>query len=308
VSKRSKEADGDSLELLLDPVCCLFGTIMFVMLIAAVIAMTRTSVAQDPRPSEAPVGGAMAEVVREEIAALEARLASIPIPEVDQELALAEGNLEQLLAELAGRREFLKDLQEAADKLEGKLDNIDGAMSDIDRHIERLKARLAAARAQTSRKARTPYLHDIRQDPFSVVVWQDRMYFVCRPIPEGRLREFASPKFLFAWHPRHVSAGASHDISSSGVVTRRARLNAAAGIPLTSIDEVLRHSDVQEVITTLEASTWFISITVCPDSFDSWHLVKELFLNKGFEYSTLIEASPLPAFDDQWFPGTPQGF
>jgi len=305
---RSRDGDGDSLELLLDPVCCLFGTIMFVMLIAAVIAMTRTTAAEAQQSSQSSAGSPMADVVRAEIAELEARLEAIPIPKVDQELALAEGDLEQLLAELARRRELLNRMQAASEKLEGNLDNIEVVMAELDRSIERLKARLAAAKSQTSRQARPPYMHDIKQSPFSVVVWGDRMYFICRPIPSNRLREFSNARFLWAWHPRHVSAGARHDVSSSNAISRQARLVESAGVPLTSVDEVRDHPDVREVLETLDPQSWFVSINVAPDSFDSWHIVKELFVGRRFEYSTLIENSPLPTFVDTWYPGTPQGF
>jgi len=41
--RRRRDAPDDSLELLLDPICNMFGTIMFVALIAALLAMSRSS-------------------------------------------------------------------------------------------------------------------------------------------------------------------------------------------------------------------------------------------------------------------------
>ena len=41
--RRRRDAPDDSLELLLDPICNMFGTIMFVALIAALLALSRSS-------------------------------------------------------------------------------------------------------------------------------------------------------------------------------------------------------------------------------------------------------------------------
>ncbi|MFZ9915887.1 MAG: hypothetical protein ACO3IB_11215, partial [Phycisphaerales bacterium] len=102
--RRSSSDSSDSLELLLDPICNMFGTIMFVALIAAILVMAQAESSVDAavQAAESDTGGRATEL-EARAAELEAMLASLPAPEAAVEEQEAVERVGRAVGEIARR-------------------------------------------------------------------------------------------------------------------------------------------------------------------------------------------------------------
>lgn len=308
-----KRSDGDSLELLLDPICNMFGTIMFVMLIAAIMAMAKASEVTAEglhRAATAGGGGSDAAVLQEEITTLERKLAQLPAPKVDPESAERLEEVAQAMAEISRRRAMLAAYRRSVEAAGRDLSSMSEMIQPLEAAIARLEEDLKLARQAKSRAARPPIERLITQRAFTVVVWGDRLYAVCRFPPGPRPRERC--EWYALWHPKHtIPSRCRTPIKvcerGSERIERDVVLNAGQGIDLTAGSAVEQDPAFLDLIATLDPKKDFIDFEVAPDSFDSFFLAKRLFVERGFEHAVSVNTQPLPEYRDLVVPGQPRG-
>lgn len=308
---RARTEPDDSLELLLDTICNMFGTIIFVALIVAVITSARVrekaSAAIEPASTDDAHPAARAELEKRE-EELERLLATLPAPKIDQELVDATGRVEGALAEIARRRTMLARYREALDRARAGLSDAGRDIEPLREEIARLEDEIAGARRAQERTIRTPLEREVEQELFIVVVWQGRLYPICDLANRPR----RDCEALRQWDDRHVvAARCSTPVFRCDLggldIQRRVRLRTEAGIPIGSAASLAAEPEFQRLVAMLDPALDLVGFEVAPDSFGDFSAAKEAFLNAGFTYTVHPNTDPLPDYRDEWIAGRPRG-
>lgn len=307
--KRRREEADDGLDLLLDTICNMFGTIIFVALIAALLALTSTK--GSPEPSLAagdPDGERQLAVLAARAEELERELATMPAAaDGDADSAAAE-RVAAALGEIARREELIERYGEAVAAVSGDLAQIGAQLAPLREEVARVESALESARRAKDRTMRTPLERELELRLYTIVVWEDRLYPVC----DWSNRNPDTCALFEQWDDRYaVAAGCALEGSCRGLnstgFTRTIPLRAGAGIPITDTESLMRDARFQELLASLDPGEDMVLLDVAPDSFDSFNAVKEALLGAGFNYTLSACTAPLPRYRDRWIPGTPRG-
>ena len=306
---RHRSAGEDSLELLLDPICNMFGTIMFVALIAALLAMSRSS-----------------EVVAEAVSAaerqrrsnfdrldsraqeLEAMLQSMPSEAEESLDSAAADRVERAIGEIARRERIVSQYDETIASARSDMRQIATRIDPMREEVQRVREALDAAQRAKDRKLRTPLEREVDRFEFTVILWQDRLYAVC----DLSSRERDACEWLRTWNPRHVVVNRCstpvYECSRVRIhIVRSIFLREDSGIPVSDLQSLRSHPEFIALLASLDPREDLIGMVVAPDSFDAFAVVKQVFLSEGFNYSVEPCEQPLPTYKDSWIPGNPRG-
>ncbi len=312
--RRRHVDEESSLELMLDPLCDNFGTIMFVMLIAALMAMAKASdiTAEGVRRAAESTAAVPADaaVLQQDIADLERRLQEQPAATIDPTTAERMQEVEQAMGEIARRRKLLAAYQRSVEAAGRDLTTMAELVQPLEAAISRLEEDLKLARQSKSRAARPPIERLITQRAFTVVVWGDRLYAICRFAPGPRPRERCT--WYSLWHPQHTVVSrclvpVQNCDRGQERIERDVVLAAGKGIDLTTGNAVESDPAFLDLLATLDPKKDFIDFEVAPDSFDTFFLAKRLFVDRGFEYAVSVNTQPLPEYRDLVVPGQARG-
>jgi hypothetical protein len=311
-STRRREEPADSLELLLDAVCNMFGTIVFIALVAALLAITRSGSSAEDSLLEIGQERERQLAELERLAQqLERDLERYPAPEIDGGLVESEEKVLAAAGEIARRRALIERYRETAEAAKEELENLGARIDPLRDEVKRLDAAVAAAERAKSRPLRTPFAQEVELDEFVILIWQDRLYPIC----DLRNRSSNRCEWLRAWHPVHtVPSSCSTPIFVCGFggidVQREILLRSEAGIEIGPSGALAANRAFAELVASLDRSSDLVSFVVATDSFGSFSAAKQAFLELGFSYTVapLAETSRLPRFRDSWIDGRPQGF
>jgi hypothetical protein len=311
--RRRHVDEESSLELMLDPLCDNFGTIMFVMLIAALMAMAKASdlAAEGVRRATSSTAGSIeTTTLTQDIADLERRLQEQPAANIDATTAKSMEDVEKAMGEIARRRKLLAAYERSVEAAGRDLTTMAELVQPLEAAISRLEEDLKLARQSKSRAARPPIERLITQRAFTVIVWGDKLYAVCRFPPGPRPRERC--QWYSLWHPQHTVASrcmvpVENCERGQERIERDVVLNVGKGIDLTAGNAIESDPAFLDLLATLDPKKDFIDFEVAPDSFDTFFLAKRLFVDRGFEYSVNVNTQPLPEYRDLVLPGQPRG-
>ncbi|MGA1225375.1 MAG: hypothetical protein ACO31E_12515 [Phycisphaerales bacterium] len=306
---RRRAGRDDSLELLLDPICNMFGTIMFVALIAALLALMRSGeivervVSAAERRQEST-----AEQLEARASDLEPIRGPLPSAEGRGRDSAAAARVSRALAEIARRERIIERYGETLDSARNNIEGVGSQLEPMRDEIERLQDAVDDARRAKDRQVRTPLEREVALFEYTLVLWRDRIYPICDL--SNRPREAC--EWLRQWHPRHVvperCSTPVFECSRVNIhIARSVRLRESAGIPAGDLAALRADPDFAALMKTLDPSQDLIGFIVAPDSFDSFAVVKQAFLSEGFSYSVEPCEQPLPAYRDAWIPGNPRG-
>lgn len=307
-SRARRESD-DSLELLLDPICNMFGTIMFVSLIAALLAMSRSSeVVADAVSAAERQRRSTAEQLEARASELEDALRSLP---AGSERALddaAAERIERALGEIARREQIISQYGETIVAARSDLQQVASRIEPMREEIERVREALDAAQRAKDRKLRTPLEREVDLFEFTVILWQDRLYAVC----DLTARPRDACEWLRTWNPRHVAVTRCstpvYECSRVKIhIVRSIFLRSEAGIPISDLASLRGNPEFAALLASLDPKEDLIGMVVAPDSFDAFAVVKQAFLSAGFTYSVEPCEQALPSYRDAWIPGNPRG-
>jgi hypothetical protein len=299
----------DSLDLLLDTICNMFGTIIFVALIAALLALTSTK--GSPEPSLVagdPDGERQMALLAARAEELERELSALPAAAEATEDSAAAERVAEALGEIARREELIDRYSEAVAAVTDDLARIGAQVAPLREEVARLESALDGARRAKDRTMRTPLERALELRLYSIVIWEDRLYPLCdwsNGTPDTCAR-------FEQWDDRYVVAAASsldgdcRGMNASGF-TRTIPLRQGAGIPIADTASLLADPRFREMLAALDPSEDMVLLDVAPDSFDSFNAVKEALLGAGFNYTLSACTAPLPRYRDRWIPGTPRG-
>ena len=308
MSRRHHEPD-DSLELLLDPICNMFGTIMFVALIAALLALTRSGVV---------VSDAVSAMEREQASAvsqmegrateLERTLSTLPAGEGRDLDQAAADRVERALGEVARREVLIERYQDTVKTARENMDDVASQVEPMRTELMRVRDALEAARRSKDRQVRTPLEREVSLFEFTVVVWNDQLFAIC----DLTTRPRDACEWLRCWNQKHVVPARCttpvFECSRVNIhIARSIMLREGAGIKIGDIEALRNNPDFIALLKTLDPATDLIGMVVAPDSFDAFAVVKDVFLSAGFNYSVEPCEQQLPVYKDAWIPGNPRG-
>jgi hypothetical protein len=308
LSRRHHEPD-DSLELLLDPICNMFGTIMFVALIAALLALTRSGVV---------VSDAVSAMEREQASAvsqmegrateLERTLSTLPAGEGRELDQAAADRVERALGEVARREVLIERYQDTVKTARENMDDVASQVEPMRTELMRVRDALEAARRSKDRQVRTPLEREVSLFEFTVVVWNDQLFAIC----DLTTRPRDACEWLRCWNQKHVVPARCttpvFECSRVNIhIARSIMLREGAGIKIGDIEALRNNPDFIALLKTLDPATDLIGMVVAPDSFDAFAVVKDVFLSAGFNYSVEPCEQQLPVYKDAWIPGNPRG-
>lgn len=306
---RRMEDPSESLELLLDTICNMFGTIMFVALVAALLALVSrtTRVEESLAVVDSERERQIFELERRS-EELEAQLALLPAPSSDAQLEDAETRMVRALGEIERRQRLIAQYGEALTSLRSNAENVDAQIEPLREEIDRLEDAVAFAEKVRNRKMRTPLEREVELDMYVVVLWQDRLYAVC----DWSNRSANGCDRLKQWNDRYVYASRCMTKGQCGGrqtnLERVIPLREDRGIPVHDVVQLRANPEFQALLTTLDPTKDLISFDVASDSFDAIAAAKEAFVAAGFNYRLGITVAPLPAFRDAWISGMPSSF
>ena len=308
MSRRHHEPD-DSLELLLDPICNMFGTIMFVALIAALLALTRSGVV---------VSDAVSAMEREQASAvsqmegrateLERTLSTLPAGEGRELDQAAADRVERALGEVARREVLIERYQDTVKTARENMDDVASQVEPMRTELMRVRDAVEAARRSKDRQVRTPIEREVSLFEFTVVVWNDQLFAIC----DLTTRPRDACEWLRCWNQKHVVPARCttpvFECSRVNIhIARSIMLREGAGIKIGDIEALRNNPDFIALLKTLDPATDLIGMVVAPDSFDAFAVVKDAFLSAGFNYSVEPCEQQLPVYKDAWIPGNPRG-
>ncbi|MDP7070602.1 MAG: hypothetical protein QF561_04550 [Phycisphaerales bacterium] len=301
--RRSSEHES-SLDLLLDTICNMFGMVIFIAVLAAVLAAARGERTIDAMEARTPERSLEAARLRLAIESIE--------QDADMTLRTARertrGEMERMLSiklELGGLIDRFRDNLRASDS-EGELEARQARIRSLTRQVQ-------DAKDKQTIPLRTPRRHAIEHRiPVQVYLTNDRLYLVndwsdwkLTPNPIGDRCRFWS-----TWNVQAVDPDASTfedhgtcEFRTGGRrIDRSLQLRPDGGLPMET-DNDLRA--IGTLLDQLEPRSQFISFRVTPDSFEKFHAARRLVVERGFEHNVEpILASPTLRYNDAIRHGT----
>lgn len=319
MSRRAEGDDLDSLNLLLDTVCNMFGIFIFSSLVVALMAMSRTA----QMTTETGQDGARAEteqrilVTQESIRRLADQLESrrggrrAVIEEraraASDRLTRAESELLARQAALAGYKDQTRDAKEGVKQLKA-------ALPSLREELQALRAQLERERQLKEVDVRTPMRRSLEgRVPVQVVLHEGRVFVInaWASLPP----ETHPCDAWCTWNPKDVVERAStcdSDCIRGGPVNvaRRVQLRDGGGIPAESAEELARNPEWGAFITAMERGRdrFVVSIYSTPTGFRAFGPVRGEIVSRGIPYNTdTTVLEPGRFYVDRIQTGTPIG-
>ncbi|MCH2135844.1 MAG: hypothetical protein MK101_04580 [Phycisphaerales bacterium] len=281
MSRRRQQDDPGSLDLLLDTICNIFGLLVFVAVIAAVLARAR---ADTPVHVPSPI--------------------PLPEPAVAPVLDAPDIDPQELGAQIHSARAQIADLEEALARVALPDPGSEDTGVDVEHEIESLQAQIQAEQDRRTVEMRLPRRRAVAgRIPAQLVVKHDRLYIINDWRGWSRLRNPQAERCTFwtTWNTEAVDADASSWIEHEPCwraggqdLERLVKLLVDGGIDLSQPDAAAR---IRVALRVLDPKTHVASIKVDPDSFDTWSPVRSAVLQRRVPY----DVAPVTIGDDLIF-------
>jgi hypothetical protein len=291
MSRRRPAETDDSLELLLDTVCNMFGGIIFIaMLLATFAGVKGAGIAKLAGGSEnvaeivllrSTLQSARERVARLEASARDANLAGAIVRGEDTERIAALADTVE--ADLTQARARLAESLAQLDRLEAKDRSVADTLRDAKTRAAALEVEAGdlAAALQREKEARTvaarlPVTRLTHKKPFHIVLTRARAFEI---YTNDGARGYTTNDQDVAIAPKGAAA----------LVT----LKDTGGYPVTAA--LATHPRWANLLRRLDPKEHFLYIAVYPDSYVEFRVFKEVALRAGFEYDIVLmeEGHPL---------------
>lgn len=316
MSRRGAEDDLDSLNLLLDTVCNMFGIFIFSALVVAIMSVTRTTqVVAESSPQSAS-----AEIVQQ----LESARASVD--GLNEQLERSMASRSQVFTQRAKqaaerrreaeaavetRRQTKKQYEEAIKDLDQFLAELPVAVSRLRDEVASLEDAVRRAKAVKEVEARTPLRRALEgRVPVQVVLHQDKAYVL------NSWWDHVGPAhhpcdIWCDWNPAAVGPNPECRVVScvrggSIEIHRVALLRDDGGIPANSPEVLSGNANWKKFLDSLDPARHVVSIRSTYTGFGAFGAVRGSIVSRGIPYN----AEPVrldPFYRDSIIEGTPIG-
>jgi len=294
MSRRAADP-ADSLDLLLDTICNMFGLFIFVAMLVALLAKVGGPViVERARPAEVrtttPAEDQSSAAVRRRIERLERAIAERGDADAESGVALAQEGIrrvETARRELAAREAMQRDLDRqlaGASDMKGLLDQL---VPRLEAEVGRLDEDLRDAESMLEIELRTPRLRELAERiPVQIVLAGGRAYCV----NDWSDLDAHPCEGWTTLNPQAVEPQRSQIIvhqcwrTGGQDIERTIRLRTDGGVLVGSLAELERDGRWRQVLSWLDPERHVASIKVAPDSFDAFGPVRASFAARGFFY------------------------
>ena len=297
--RRRGSPQGESLDLLLDTICNMFGLFIFVAMLVALLARIGgprivDGGADDDRRSASSDAGATA--VARRISELEERIAAFEATDFERGREAVESGrvrVQQARGELASRAELIRDLERelaGADDMTGMLDRM---VPRLEADVGRLDEELRSAESVLEVALRTPRLRELAERiPVQIVISAGRIHCV---------NDWSDPdahpcEGWTTWNEQAVDPDRSVAIvhycwrTGGQDIERSIALRPNGGIEVSSLADLERDGRWRQVMSWLDPDRHVVSIKVAPDSFAAFAPVRASIAQRGFFYDVAAVA------------------
>ena len=266
--RRRQEDDMSSLDMLLDTICNMFGLLIFIAVIAAVLAQSR---AQAPKSVPSTVN--MPEI------------AEAPVdPTPDSEI-------EELDTDIAEAQQYIGELEAALSRWAPPEDGAPQSGADLQHDVDALQQSIDSEKAKRQVQMRLPRRRAVvGRVPVQLVVTNDRLYIVNDWRGWSALRNPQAERcnYWTSWNPIAVDVARTRVVEHEPCfraggqdIERWIHLLPDGGIDLSTKAGAAK---AKTAIRSLDARTHVASIKVTEDSFDTWTPVRSAVLQRKVPY------------------------
>lgn len=250
-SVRGSDDDGSgSFELLLDTMCNTFGGIVFIALLLTILSQSVEIKTESDINKEAPAN-------------IEQRALLKRVEQVKQKISLKEQQ-EQLTRQILVQNQLLASSKESLKALE--------------QYRDQMVAEIAASESLQQRELRLPRLHPIKKSPVFLAISQGRIYCITD------ISYAVASGSNSSWGRRGYD---SSDVFISEYQNRTTiELLAGRGEMVKKGAE--KRGKFHQALSNINKEREFITFAVYPDSFAQFNYVKEIFIDRGFDYNWFI--------------------
>ena len=268
--RRRRAEDADSLELLLDTVCNMFGGVIFIAILLALLAGKPGEALAADRAQEA-------ERLRAEVERVEATVgALLGMGMGDSEL---DGQVSKVIADRAAAEVRLRraldqrtKLEESGKTVEDRLAMAAKRRSELSAIIADLESRIEDEKRRHITAARLPVAKVTEKIPIHLVVRGSHAFEVYRN--DGRGGYLDQP--LDVETTREGAGGSIH----------RVRLKDDGGFPVD--DRIRSRERWRAILGRMSADRHFLYIMVYPSGYASFRALRDAALRDGFEYDLIL--------------------
>lgn len=278
MSKRDS-GESDSLELLLDTICNMFGGVLFIaMLLAVLTGVKGEGIAKSEGVgSIAEASDLRARLIQleHEVPRLEAAVLNLRSRQPTESMnigaisARLDEDLEQAESRLVKARETLESLESRNRDFDSQLSAAADQSSLIKRSNDELKELIASEQKSKIADARLPVTRRTEKFPLQLILKNGRIYEVYRFDPENGITV-------------NTADVTSKAIGDKSLITPRSD----AGFPPTS--NLARHPRWRSIVAHRPANKYFLYVMVYPDSFDVFRSLRVESMRAGYEYELVI--------------------
>ena len=277
--RRASSNQDDSLDLLLDTVTNVFGGVMFLTLLAALLILSRGSTAVAEPESEPPVANKeldarlVAIETRQAASALAAQQKTLARLDPNGAIAAKADRLKSIRETITVARRQLRRADSAAENRQQELQDQRTDQSELERQIEELQKRVAEKSKQVNKiraaAERTVLFRPLtlsRTDEAVVILRYGRWYLLYESRYGGRVNR----KDFFVLP------------SNDGVTTITPKPHRGEPVTDESLSELVRR-----LRDKFPVRQFHITIAVWDDSFAQFNPLKDALTGAGYQYRTL---------------------
>lgn len=275
--RRRKKNNDESLDLLLDTICNVFGGIIFIAMLVAILTSSQSEMIHDDSLS--------AEILLDEESSIDLKIIQNRIEILKSSISSTQNILDDVGGDKANQAaQALRSLHEAKDRAKTRVENLESWLSEFDETLKDKKLQSESERdaleinIDTLEKELEQLIEASKIDARLPIARKTRLQQLIFAIKGGRL----------CWIP----AGSNWDRFEADFPNQVAIQEVVGGLrvdPITAkgsrIPENIEASDVFKVLTEKShASKDFFDLYVWPDSVASARIFRNALVEHGFAY------------------------
>jgi len=310
--KRRSSNHSDSLDLLLDTICNLFGLIILITIIIAILAQLSGDEAIEKLQEQSNGINELSnelESIKKYKSELENQIQVIQTPELMSAIVTAS-KAKRMLARAKAELESRKMLLEKETNLISDEQKLIQTMKDqeplLRDQIEMLESELKRSKELKDIQLRTPKRRELAEHmPVQVILKKNRVYIINDTTGWS---DSANPKaercrVWTTWNANAIDArqskAISHNCYAAGGqdIEREIYLLPNGGIPIPTDKYIEREPDWLTFLDSLNPSMHVVSLKVDPDSFVGFSEVRRSLTKASFHYDVTPKVITTPYLD-----------
>ncbi|MBF0234363.1 MAG: hypothetical protein HQK65_15185, partial [Desulfamplus sp.] len=261
-----KDDDSGSFELLLDTMCNTFGGIVFIALLLSLLSQA-TEINNLSNISDYSVSNlSLSDSLKKE---------------TDSDSSVKEllKKVEQVKSDISAKDR--KNQLENQIRIDHQsLESTEASIKILEKEVARLRQEVASSQKPRQRELRLPRLHKIEKSPVFIAIRQGRFYTITNV--SYSIADLSSS----SWG----NSRRGYDVSDNFV---REYNDVVTIEPLAGKGQTIRKGSentgkILQTISNINPQKEFVTFAVYPDSFYEFNYVKNIFIDRGFDYNWFI--------------------